>query len=164
MSYQSLVEAALKSLADKLEGVKIGPNAAFKTVAMTEPSKMNITRMPAAYILLDKDTISKKARYLEFHSLQITVSIVRIIQGTQYSDTDLEKGFHDGIALVGAVYDSLVVEHNIEIKNIDYGRAPLDVGVAFWGELQLQLEIRYAPGKPVEDPFMQMVKLDSEVT
>lgn len=157
MSYQGLIEDVLDSLVGVLQGIQINSVPAFKTVAMTEPAKVNITRMPAAYVLLDKDIIVKKARYLELHTLQITISVVQVVKGSQHSDVDLEKGFHDGITLVGAVYDSLAANRKIDIKSVDYGRTPLDAGVVFWGELQLETEVRYAPGKPVDAQLIQEV-------
>lgn len=163
MSYQSLIEDVLDNLVDILQGIQINSVPVFKTVAMTEPAKVNITRMPAAYVLLDKDIITQKARYLEFHTLQITISVIQVIRGTQYSDIDLEKGFHDGFTLIGAVYDTLVADRKIDIKNIDYGRTSLDAGVIFWGELQLETEVRYAPGKPADTPFIEEVGASGDI-
>lgn len=172
MSYQVLIKQALEALAAKLQGLTVTPPteadpdpvALLKTVAMAEPVKMDLTRMPAAYILLDKDTIERKTQFLEMHTLSIVVSIIRAIRGTQHSDIELEKGFHDGLEMIGTVYDAITADRTlgvktgpIEINNVDYGQAPLDVGVIFWGEFFLETTIRYAPGKPAEASLIEEV-------
>lgn len=165
MNYQGLIKAALDALTNKLLGLQGEDNKPiFKSVAITEPSKINQVRMPAAYILLDNDRIAQKTRYLETHTLSITISVIQVVKGTVHGDTELEKGLLEGLFLVGAVYDALAKDRTlgnttgfIKVKDIEFGRTPLDVGVIFWGELQLEFDLQYAPGKPGEAPVIQDV-------
>ncbi|MEN6325791.1 MAG: hypothetical protein ABFD18_06255 [Syntrophomonas sp.] len=157
MSYLDLVKTPLIALAEEVQAIKDGELAAFKTVAMTEPDKLDIKRMPAVYILLDDDAIERKTKYLEIHTLSVTFSVIHVVKGTTHRDTDLEKGFHDGLKLVGLVYDTLSTNRSYNIELVDYGRIPLDTGVVFWGEINLKLSLRYAPGKPDEAVLMQEV-------
>jgi len=158
-SYQAMVEGALDALVARLQTVQ-----ALKTVAITEPGKLDVGRMPAAYVMLDKDVIKRGTRFLEEHTLTVVISVIRVVRGTSHGDVELVKGFQDGVALVGTCYDALAKErtlggaiNDMTITAVEYGRTPLDVGVVFWGELQTDIRTAYAPGQPADGTLMQKV-------
>jgi|GEM_PF-3005608 len=158
-SYQAMIEGTLDSLVARLQTVQ-----ELKTVAITEPGKLDVGRMPAAYVMLDKDVIKRGTRFLEEHTLTVVVSVIRTVRGTVHGDVELARGFQDGVALVGACYDALATDRTLSgtvkdltITSVEYGRTPLDVGVVFWGELQVDIQTAYAPGQPTEGTLMQKV-------
>lgn len=164
MSYQTLIEHTIDTLAARLQAVQVGGQPAFTTVALADPNRQDTARMPAAYIVLQKDTVKRKTQYLEIHSLAVLVSVIKAVQGTAQGDTTLEPGLHDGLTLVGAVYETLTGERtlggsveSLEIISVDYGRQVISDQVAFWGDINLVLEIRYAPGKSEQLPVMEEV-------
>jgi len=165
-SYQAMVEGALDAIVARLQTVQ-----ALKTVAITEPGKLDVGRMPAAYVMLDKDMVKRGTRFLEEHTISVIISVIRVVRGTAHGDVELVQGFQDGVALVSACYDALATErtlggavNDLTITAVEYGRTPLDVGVVFWGELQVDIRAAYAPGQPTGGTLMQKVTSTGQVS
>jgi len=162
MSYGEFVKAILDAVVVQLKNV-----TELNTVAISEPARLNTVRMPAAYVLLDGDTISRKTRLLEEHQLAVVVSVLRTVKSTKHGDVELTQGMLDGLTLVGSCYDTLISDRtlggaavNMDIEVVDYGRAVMDTAVVFWGEMHLAIKANYAPTKPVDGTKIGKVYTD----
>lgn len=155
----SQIEQALNTLVTRLNEIQLDGLAAFETVALAMPAVMDVTYMPAAYVLLDNDQVKMENQYLEMHTLTVIISVFQIEDGTT------------GLTLSGAVYDALVSERtlgekcgSLVVKKVNYVRTTLDTEIVIRAEITLEFAIRYAPGKPAEAMLMQEINVKEEVT
>lgn len=164
MNYQTMVEQSINAAVTAIKNAHSQDNKAFKTVAVSEPGTLDITCMPAAYILLDGDNVERKTKFQEEHRLKLIVSTLQVVTSNPDGDTEFMHSFPDGIMCAGLAYDALVADRTLTgkvsdlvIKRVDYGRSLLDTTVIFWGDIEVNLILRYAPGKPDETVKMQDV-------
>lgn len=162
MNYQSMVEQAMNAAATAIKNARSLDNKAFKTVAVSEPANLDISCMPAAYILLDGDFIEHKTKYLEEHQIKIIISTLQVVNTG--ASLGFIQDFPDGFMSASLAYDALVCDrtlggnvNDLIIKRVDYGRSQLDTSVIFWGDIEVRLVLRYAPGKPTESIMMNEI-------